>query len=424
MAIESDVLVVGGGLAGCCAALGARREGVDVRLLSASQSTLRNASGLIDMLGYTDDSEEPVRNPFTAMEALSPEHPYQLLSTSAIRDGFALFEDRVPEYAGSHTDRNALVMTHAGTVKPTARYPRSMQNGLVSDPTDVLLVGFDSLVDFDAPLAAGALAQYDLPFSVRGVTLAFPGDIRADATETRYATMLEDNELVEQAGGSGPVRAVLADTISPHLDGEQRVGFPPILGVESTAMVRSALEDHLGAAVFEIPTSPPSLPGKRLESSLFDALSEVGVWVETGNPVVDYTGDRRIESVLVDREGTEVPYEADTVVLATGGLVGAGITSDRTAVTEPVFDCHVAQPADRYDWYEDDVYGSHPFARFGVDIDDSLQPLAADGCVEFENLWAAGAVIGGYDFAAENSGSGVSIATGVTAGRRAAGATQ
>ena len=104
-----------------------------------------------------------------------------------------------------------------------------------------------------------------------------------------------------------------------------------------------------------------------------------------------------------------------------GGLVGKGVESDREGVREPVFDCHVPQPADRYDWFETEVFGEHEFAAFGVSTDERLRPLDSNGDAEFENLRAAGSVLGGYDFAAEKSGSGVSIATGYAAGCGAAG---
>jgi anaerobic glycerol-3-phosphate dehydrogenase len=53
-------------------------------------------------------------------------------------------------------------------------------------------------------------------------------------------------------------------------------------------------------------------------------------------------------------------------------------------------------------------------------VHTELRPTTGDGTVEFENLRAAGSVLGGYDFAAEKSGSGVSIATGHAAGTAAA----
>jgi glycerol-3-phosphate dehydrogenase subunit B len=173
-----------------------------------------------------------------------------------------------------------------------------------------------------------------------------------------------------------------------------------------------------------VPMGPPSLPGLRLEDALFEALDGAGASIETGNPVTAFDGDGRIEQVYVEKNGAEIPNAADQYVLATGGLVGKGVESDRDRVYEPIFDCHVAHADDRYEWFADDAFGDHAFPRFGVATDGDLRPLAAGGGADFENLRAAGAVLGGYDFAAEKSGSGVSIATGYAAGRAAAEATR
>jgi glycerol-3-phosphate dehydrogenase subunit B len=426
MAIESDVLVIGGGLAGLTSALSAARAGADVRLVSYKQSTLRNASGLVDLLGYTPDGEGPLTDPFDAIPDLPTEHPYRTVGVEAVREAMDLFDDAVPDYRGGHTERNALLPTHGGTVKPTARYPSGASAGLASDPRDVLLVGFESLVDFDAEHTAAHLRAAGVPFDVRGVTIRFPGDLRADAKVTRYAKQLDTNAEVAVRGRGRPVREALADRVNVEREGEPRVGFPAVLGDDRTGAVRAALEERLGAEVFEVPMGPPSLPGLRLEDALFEALDETGAGIETGNPVVDFDadgegdGERRIERVYIERNGARIPNRAEQYVLATGGLVGKGVESDRERVYEPIFDCHVPHAADRYDWFETEAFGDHPFARFGVRTDEELRPTAGDGSVEFGNLRAAGSVLGGYDFAAEKSGSGVSIATGYAAGRRAA----
>ena len=438
MAIEDDVVVVGGGIAGMTAALAAARDGAGVRLLSHKDSTLRSASGLVDVLGYAPEAngDGPLADPFDAIPDLPDAHPYRIVGVEGVRDALVLFDAAVGHrYRGSHTDRNALVPTHGGAFKPTARYPASVAAGLASDSRDALLVGFETVTDFDAPLAARHLESASVPFAARGTTIPFPGDFRADAKLTRFADALDSNERIEVDGDGYtaelPAREALAEAVEPHLRGEERVGFPALLGQHHPGAVRESLESELGAAVFEVPMGPPSIPGMRLEGALVSACREAGVRFTTGNPVTGYetashaNGDGadaggRLAAVRVERNGAAIPFHADQFVLATGGLVGKGIGSDRDGVEEPIFDCHVPQPSDRYDWFADDAFGDHPFARFGVVTDDELRPLDSGGDAEFSNLRAAGSVLGGYDLAAEKSGSGVSLATGRAAGLAAA----
>jgi glycerol-3-phosphate dehydrogenase subunit B len=418
MPIRDDVLVVGGGLAAATSALAAAETGKSVRVVAHKKSTLRQASGLIDVLGYVG-GEGPHADPYAAMADLPEDHPYRLVGEDGVREGLRLFDEAVGEmYAGGHTDANALVPTYGGTVKPTARYPASVEPGLASVAEDTLFVGFEGTTDFAPGVVADHVAAAGVPFETRGARVPFPKTFRDDARLTRFAKALDEDE---SAGGrSVGVRRALAETVADHLDGEERVGFPAMLGDTHGDEVRADLSDRLGAAVFEVPTGPPSLLGLRLEDRLFDALDEAGVRIATGNPAVGYeSDDGEIGAVYVDRQGTRVPYHAEQFVLATGGLVGKGIDSDRERVTEPVFDCHVPHPDDRYDWSESAAFGDHAFARFGVVPDEELRPTEPSGEPHFSNLRAAGGVVGGADVAREHSASGVSLATAAVAGGRA-----
>src|SRR5260370_34205976 len=57
--------------------------------------------------------------------------------------------------------------------------------------------------------------------------------------------------------------------------------------------------------------------------------------------------------------------------------------------------------------------------RSGVSTDQELRPLDGEGRVAYTNLYAAGAVLGGYDYSG-SCGFGVPILTGWLAGRFAA----
>jgi len=167
----------------------------------------------------------------------------------------------------------------------------------------------------------------------------------------------------------------------------------------------------------------------RLEDLLYDALEERGVRVTTGFrwSITRPTRARRPRtvsngSITSSSTGTAArfPTAPTSTCSRRADWSEKGVRSERERVFEPIFDCHVPHAADRYDWFVDDVFGDQPYARFGLPVDRDLRPLDASDEPEFSNLRAAGAVLGGYDFAAEKSGAGVSLATGYVAGRRAA----
>ncbi|MFD1642779.1 glycerol-3-phosphate dehydrogenase subunit GlpB [Halohasta litorea] len=421
MAIREDVIVIGGGLAGSVAAIEAAETGASVRLVTYKKSTLRHASGLIDVLGY-NGSDDPIADPFAALDDLPDEHPYSVAGETAVRDGLDRFDEIVGDtYGGSHTDSNALIPTFGGTVKPTARYPAAAAAGIASDDRPMLVVGFEGMTEYNAGMLADHLEASGVPFDVEGVECSLPGTYKNDSRVTRFAKRLDINESVEYEGRTMGAREALIQEVEPHVGDAERVGFPAFLGDEHTDEVRNDLERELGVDVFEIPMGPPSYPGIRLADQLKTAVDEAGVRITAGSPVVGFEADDgEIQSVTVDSKGREVPYHAEEFVLATGGLVGKGIDSGREeGVTESIFDCHIPHPEDRYEWFDEQAFGDQPFAHFGVRVDETMRPLTADDVPEFDNLRAAGGVIGGADTVAEKSQSGVSLATAVVAGERA-----
>ena len=58
----------------------------------------------------------------------------------------------------------------------------------------------------------------------------------------------------------------------------------------------------------------------------------------------------------------------------------------------------------------------HKLFECGIRIDSSFRPIDRTGEVFAENLFAAGSVLGGYNYPIEKSGLGVALATGRTSG--------
>src|SRR5207302_4353393 len=81
LALTADVVVIGGGLAGSCAALAAREEGADVLLVARAPGATAVSSGAIDFAASDDDASigEAARK-----LARSDDHPYALLGNGLV----------------------------------------------------------------------------------------------------------------------------------------------------------------------------------------------------------------------------------------------------------------------------------------------------------------------------------------------------
>jgi len=110
-----------------------------VRLVSHKASTLRQASGLIDGLGYVPatesakplregpptagreldrdewpDPEGPLSDPFEAIDRLPESRPYRILGADALREGLDLFDDLAGAYRGATPTATTLLPTFGG----------------------------------------------------------------------------------------------------------------------------------------------------------------------------------------------------------------------------------------------------------------------------------------------------------------------
>jgi len=163
---------------------------------------------------------------------------------------------------------------------------------------------------------------------------------------------------------------------------------------------------------FELLSSPPSPHGWRLQQT-------IGLGSITAHVVSVESARGRVTSV---RAG-ERTLRGDSFILATGHHIGGGLDGGRIT-REPLLNLgvfHDGEPVNaagtrlQHLQYID----AAEELRSGLRTDNQLHPVDDAGQVPYTNLYAAGAVIGGYDYAGP-CGFGVPILTGWLAGRWAA----
>ena len=413
-----DVIVIGAGPAGLLAAYIAGRRGARVRVLASGIGTTHVMPGWLGVL-HTSGAARSLPGALEGWTATHPEHPYALAGLDALHQGIAALRE-VCEPAGINyvgdLRTNLNLPTALGATIQAALAPESFAAGNLITPGEILIAGPEGWRDFYPRLCAENLDRQG--FSARGVTFPMP-EIktgRFDVTPVGLARLFEQP----------PIRERVAGYLRARLGGATRVGLPAVIGLERHSEAWHDLQDRLGVPVFELATLPPSVPGMRLFNAFKQALARVSIPL-----LLDMTVARgvvegnRAGGVVVPNPSREAIYRAGTVILATGGLYGGGITTDhRGEMREAIFGLPLNVPGDPGDWFEATFLShdspnrvSFPAGRphaihlAGVRVSASMQPVDETGRVIMENVRVAGRLLAGYDPLGEGSAEGVWLAT-------------
>jgi glycerol-3-phosphate dehydrogenase subunit B len=418
--MQTDVLVIGAGLAGLVAGWQAATCGRRTLVIAKGWGITHWHSGCLDVLGYyPPDSTEAVRSPADSLARLierNPCHPYALAGLDKVGEALTAFQ-QLCAAAGypmhGSLERSWQLPSAVGALRPTCLAPETMIAGDLQQRQPMLIVGFETFRDFYAGLIADNLSAQQLP--ARSVTLDVPTlRQRRTLTGVILADLFESHDF----------RAEVVEAIQPRLGDAARIGFPAVFGLRQPLVVKRDLEERLGRAVFEIPCLPPSVPGMRLHRLLVTAIEQAGGRIYEGMQVVAAdAGEGRVTGVWSEAAARRRRHQANSFVLATGGVLGGGLVADHDGrVREVIFDLPVAAPTDRSQWFQRDFLdpAGHPIYRAGLTVNHAFQPLDGSGQPMYRNVLAAGATLADCDVLRERSLEGVAVVTGYLAGRRAA----
>lgn len=408
--LTCDLMIIGAGMAGMAAAIFAVNRGLDVVQVGLRGET-DFASGLLDLMGVHPIEEGRLwADPWQAIDALvqdQPQHPYALAGRDSIRaaiDEFLAFLEQGGLSYHRETNRNALVLTPLGTLKPTYAVPSAAFNGVraQSEKAACLIVDFHGLRGFSGAQIVESLK--DVWPGLRAQRVRFP----EEKSEWYPEFMARALEVPE-------VRTRLAEEIRPYLSGVDYVGLPAILGIHHPGQVFSDLQKRLGRPLFEIPTMPPSITGLRLRDTLERCLPERGVRAFYREEVLEagYSPEEGLFRFRAGSERGEFVVRAKGAVLATGRFLGRGLRAGRERISETLFDLPVFQPAHRAEWHRKSFWDGrgHEVNRAGLETDGRFRVLGPGGQPAFSNLFAAGSILAHQDWMRMKCGSGLSIAT-------------
>jgi glycerol-3-phosphate dehydrogenase subunit B len=410
--IKTDLAIIGAGMAGMAAAVFAANRGISSVVVGGA-GAFEYSSGLLDLWALTHPEQGYCKDPWQGIGQISefwPHHPFLKINESDIGKAFDELTDALGKNGlpyGGQPSENSRIITAFGTIKPTYRFPVTMANNIaaLTQKKPILLLDFQGLREFRAKFVQQVLSSTLKDIHIAAI------DFPQMANRSELFT-----PLMAQAMETEQVQDKFVQAVRPLLNGESYLGIPAILGINGSGEIQKRLEGLLGIKVFEIPTSPISVPGIRLKETFKKALEDT---------CVTRLQDRRVFSAAPvsgkgfileanthsGTNGTRI--QAKACLLATGRFLSKGLVSDRKGVTESVFNLPVDQPEERKDWHGTTYFDprGHAINQAGLKTDSALRPLGKETTPAHETLYAAGSILAGQDWMRTRSGAGLSIAT-------------
>ena len=407
---KTDIVVVGSGIAGMTAALTAAQSGKKVTLLTHGVGSLAISSGSIDVLGYVNG--EAVSDPFKAIADLPENHPYRLVGEADLRDALGWLKELCGK-AGltmQAEEGNHQLVTVMGTLKPSWLTPISFCAEAMKDVLRIAVVSVEDMKDVHPGLIIDQLQRYPDLAKKEFAKAILPNPIHQ---AHRNVTPLDISRYVETPEGL----QWLKDSLAPYAKLYPVLLLPPILGMKHSQKIWEELCASLKTRIVEMVSIPPGVAGLRLREIMKKALNEAGVYLVENTEVTKAEVEQgTCKALTTIATGGENRWEADSFIIATGGLLGGGIGTAPGKAWETIFKLPLDMPENTEEWSSPNIFGNSLFAKMGVKVNETLKPVDAEGNVIFNNVRFAGRIVGGYDFAAEKSGHGVALATGWHAG--------
>lgn len=383
--VEYDIIVIGAGVAGLTAGAALAGRGYRVALVTTGEPTACLSTGCIDLCAAGD-------HPLEALASLPDLHPFHLVPQDKIVQAFTNFKETMAHMGFPYTgapEQNRLILSALGTFKTTCLSPLTMQASVQSDREEFHVISFVGLKDF--------YPSYILSRCPRTACSIYDAGV---ITTMGIAAKFEDEAFLESF-------ILWLERLDIR---QNKIAVPAVLGLESSLDIIKKIEYRLERPVFEIPTIPPSMPGRRLFNALKDDFRSRGGDIYWSWPVIGMEkAGRVVEAVFTHPRGKPNSLNARAFILASGSFVGGGLSALRGSITENVFNLPVYIPGPKESWFEDDYFSpDHRIGKAGVIADSTFRPANAP----WENIFVCGGILAHAEMLKNGCGHGLALSTG------------
>lgn len=407
--MKFDVIIIGSGLAGLTAGIRLAEAGKSCAIISNGQSALHFSSGSLDLLTHLPDGTE-VMQPKKALATLAqmaPKHPYSRIGESKVsafieQAEALLASTKELDYKGNG-DENHYRITPVGRSRMSWMSPQRVPTHGINQPLPwkkLAVVGIEGFLDFQPQFASTTLNEQGVDATAYHIHLPLLDRLRDNPSEFRSVNIAR---YLDKPENTRALAEELKKQIDNHIDA---IILPACIGLDAEEPV-TLLQELVGKPICLLPTLPPSLLGIRLHQALKLRFQKAGGLIMPGDRAeqVDLVGNKVVG--IHTRNHTDIPIKSDHVVLATGSFFNNGLIAEFDRVYEPLMELDLLETLPRNEWTQVNVFAKQAYMRFGVDTDNQLRPMKYGEVLE--NVYAVGAVLGGFDPLNEGCGAGVSM---------------
>lgn len=405
--MKFDTIIIGGGLSGLISGIYLSQRGQRCVIISSGQSALHFSSGSFDLLNNLPDGTS-VQKPLDAISELvkqAPTHPYAKLGETKFKElaqqAEEFFKNAGISTQGNH-EENHYRVTPMGTLKPTWL---TLKNLLISENEKCLpiqhpgIFNITGFLDFYTRFIADEFLKMGAKCSIHSINFPALENLRKNPTEMRsvnIARVFDKQENIKE----------LARILKAESGNCDSIILPAITGLNREDVV-DYLRKEINKPIYLLQTLPPSVPGIHTQQKLRSVFQQNGGVFMLGDNVLraDIKGNR-ISQIYSFNHG-DIPFVGQNFILATGSYFSQGLIASTEKIYEPIFDLDVTFTPNRTQWYNSDVFDTQPYQSFGIKTDSTFR-CTREGKL-FENLYAAGAILEGFNPLKEGCGAGVSI---------------